>query len=186
MADQPIPHSHFTADVEKEEKSNQKKHWASKHRTRIRKDEASASRPRHLCEHFDCQRGDGEERDGVAETNPISFKEISRDERRGKSSEAEKKIDQVQRRSAMSRTDIANQRIRGGHKRAATDAKQEKQQQDGAEAGRARQSKKRKGDENEAEDHAKLVAFVIEQWSDAKRSENEPQRLRRGNRAILA
>src|SRR5579863_5752527 len=135
MADQPIPHSHFTADVEKKEKSNQKKHRASKHRTRIRKNKASASRSRHLCKSFDRQCGDGEERDGVAETNPISFKKVGSDKRRGKSSEAEEKIDQIQRRSAMGGTDIANQRIRGGHKRAATDAKQEKQQQDGPEAG---------------------------------------------------
>jgi len=86
----------------------------------------------------------------------------------------------------MGLTYIADQGIRASHHSAAAESEQEQQQQDATEARRARQGEERDGDEGKAEDEAELLAFVVKQRPDAERSDDEPQRLRKGDGAVLA
>ena len=139
-----------------------------------------------LREHLDYQRDHSERCDGVAEADPVPSEKIGGDERRGESAEAEEEVDQVQRDATMGFAHIADQSIRRGHEDAAAHAEQEHQEQNCAEARRARQGKECDRDEGEAEDEAKLLAFVIDQRAGGERSEDQSERLRRSDGAVLA
>src|ERR1017187_2185526 len=81
---------------------------------------------------------------------------------------------------------IANQRIRAGHQNSAANPEQENQREDAAKTWRTRQSEECDGDQAEPEDKSNLLAFVIEQRSYGEGREDESQRLRKGDGAILA
>ena len=84
-----------------------------------------------------------------------------------------------------SSADAAGERIGAGDDDAAAHAEQEHQEQYRAESRRAGQEEERDGDAGEAENEADLVALGIEQRPDAERGDDETERLRKSDGAVL-
>ena len=82
--------------------------------------------------------------------------------------------------------DVADEGIGSGDDDAAADSEHKEKHDDGAIAGRARQSIKRDGDERESENESGFFAFVVEQGPDGEGGEDESESLREGDGAVLA
>src|SRR5579862_5531496 len=86
----------------------------------------------------------------------------------------------------MSFSDITNQRIRRGDKYAAAQPEQKHQEDYAAKARRSGQGEERDRDKGQAEHKSQFLALAIKQWADAERSDDESERLRKRDRAVLA
>ena len=139
----------------------------------------------HFGESLNQQRDDSQGGDGVAEADPVPRKQFGREEGRCQSAEAEEEVDEVQRDPAVRFAYVADQRIRASHHDTSADAEQEQEDHDAAETLRAGKGVKCDGDEGQAKNEPNLLAFAIQQRTHPDRGDDEPQRLRKCDGAIL-